>query len=92
MWLTSTLRGNIKAELSVNVLKEGVHSGDASGIVPGSFRILRDVLERLENGVTGEINNMFNVDIPPNRYAELKDVAEILGKEILTKYPWVNEN
>jgi len=53
MWLTSTLRGNIKAELTVKVLSEGVHSGDASGIVPDSFRILRDLLERLENGVTG---------------------------------------
>lgn len=49
MWLTSTLRGNIKAELSVKVLEEGVHSGDASGIVPDSFRILRSVLNRLEN-------------------------------------------
>lgn len=59
MWLTDTLRGNIKAELSVKVLTEGVHSGDASGIVPDSFRVLRHVLERLENGVTGEIHKAF---------------------------------
>lgn len=75
MWLTSTLRGSIKADLKVEVLNEGVHSGDASGIVPDSFRVLRDVLERLENGVTGEINSLFNVDIPPNRYIENFNVA-----------------
>jgi len=27
--------------VTVKVLKEGVHSGDASGIVPSSFRIFR---------------------------------------------------
>jgi len=53
MWLTNTLRGNIKGELSVKVVKEGVHSGDASGIVPDSFRVLRHVLERLENSQNG---------------------------------------
>lgn len=56
LWLTSTLRGNIKGHLKVSVLSEGVHSGDASGIVPDSFRILRQVLERLENQASGEIN------------------------------------
>ena len=57
--MTDSLRGNLKGELSVKVLNEGVHSGDSSGIVPDSFRILRDVLDRLENPKTGEINEMF---------------------------------
>lgn len=92
MWLTSTLRGNIKAELEVEVLNEGVHSGDASGIVPDSFRVLRDVLERLENGVTGEIHEMFSVDIPPHRYQENFEVAKKLGKEVYSNFPYINEN
>ena len=31
------------------MLTEGMHSGDASGLVPSSFRILRQVLDRLED-------------------------------------------
>ena len=33
--------------LKVELLSEGVHSGDASGLVPSSFRIMRQVLDRL---------------------------------------------
>jgi len=54
--------------LSVDVLTEGVHSGVASGVVPDSFRIIRDLLERIENSVTGEINEALQVDIPADRY------------------------
>ena len=41
--------------LTVQVLDEGVHSGDASGVVPSSFRILRRLLSRLEDEETGAI-------------------------------------
>jgi len=51
-WSTSSLRGNIKATLTVSVLKEGIHSGN-SGIVPSSFRIIRNLLDRVENSKTG---------------------------------------
>lgn len=47
------MRGNLKSELKVSVLNEGVHSGDASGIVPNSFRIIRKLLDRIENSETG---------------------------------------
>lgn len=56
MWVTSTLRGNVKMIFKVKVLKEGVHSGDASGIVPSSFRILRKLLDRVDDVDTGEVN------------------------------------
>ncbi len=45
--------------VNVKVLKEGVHSGDASGIVPSSFRIFRQLLDRLENSKTGEVVDDF---------------------------------
>ncbi|KRW98085.1 hypothetical protein PPERSA_02972 [Pseudocohnilembus persalinus] len=92
MWLTDSLRGNIKGELKVKVLNEGVHSGDASGIVPDSFRILRDLLDRVENPKTGEINEIFQVDIPPNRYAQVYDVVKILDKTIVDQYPFINKD
>ncbi len=53
MWLTTSLRGLMAGSLEVTVLDEGVHSGDASGVVPSSFRILRQLLSRLEDSDTG---------------------------------------
>ena len=55
LWLTTSLRGLTGGALTVQVLTEGVHSGDASGVVPASFRIVRALLSRLEDGATGEI-------------------------------------
>ena len=55
LWLTTSLRGNISGTLKVEILTEGVHSGDASGLVPSSFRILRQVLDRLEDSKTGRL-------------------------------------
>ena len=37
----------IGGAIKVEVLKEGVHSGEASGIVPSSFMILRSLLDRV---------------------------------------------
>lgn len=55
-------------QFTVTVLTEGVHSGDASGVVPSSFRIARTLLERIENSTTGEVNPAFQVNIPGERY------------------------
>jgi hypothetical protein len=49
LWLTTSLRGMASGVLKVEILTEGIHSGDASGLVPSSFRILRQVLDRLED-------------------------------------------
>lgn len=49
MWITNSLRGIVAGTVRVDVLSEGIHSGDASGIVPSSFRIIRQLLDRLEN-------------------------------------------
>jgi hypothetical protein len=56
MWITNSLRGVVSGILRVEVLSEGVHSGDASGIIPSSFRIIRQLLDRLEDSKTGEIH------------------------------------
>lgn len=68
LWVTTSLRGVLSnlnlilvGTLSVDVLTEGVHSGDASGVVGDSFRIVRNLLERIENSVTGEINEALHV-------------------------------
>jgi len=77
------------ANLTVRVLTEGVHSGDASGIVPSSFRILRQLLSRLEDERTGEIlPRGFHVDIPPGRQLQAKAAGAILGSAVYDKFPF----
>jgi acetylornithine deacetylase/succinyl-diaminopimelate desuccinylase-like protein len=90
LWMTTSLRGSIVGDLTVQVLTEGVHSGDASGIVPDSFRIIRLLLERLEDGTTGKIKpEWLHVQVPANRLEDLRHTAKILGDEVYSKFPWV---
>jgi acetylornithine deacetylase/succinyl-diaminopimelate desuccinylase-like protein len=89
LWCTTSLRGLITGTLRVDVLDEGVHSGDASGIVPSSFRILRGLLSRLEDVVTGAILPPdFHVTIPEDRLAQARDVAAVLGQDVYAKFPF----
>ena len=90
LWATTSLRGVVSGTLKVEVLREGVHSGAASGIVPSSFRILRQVLDRLEDSRTGEILvRECHVEIPPQRVEEVKAVAAVLGDDIWRRFPYV---
>ncbi|MBS0569045.1 MAG: M20/M25/M40 family metallo-hydrolase, partial [Proteobacteria bacterium] len=90
LWLTTSLRGLSGGNLTVNVLEEGVHSGDASGVVPSSFRILRDILSRLEDSTTGKIAPQeLYVDIPPQRIEQARRTAQVLGDEVYSKFPFV---
>ncbi len=89
LWLTTSLRGIAAGSLTVRVLTEGVHSGDASGIVPSSFRILRGLLSRLEDEATGEVKLAdLYVQIPPQRIAQAKEAARVLGDEVYKKFPF----
>jgi len=87
LWLTSSLRGAVMATLTVRVLSAGVHSGIASGIVPSSFRILRELLDRVEDSATGRIKlPEMNAAIPLRRYADAAALAELepdaIGRDI----------
>lgn len=78
LWLTRSLRGVLQATLTVSILDRSVHSGIASGVVPSSFRILRVLLDRLEDAVTGEVLvPEMNVDIPQERVAEATALARL---------------
>jgi acetylornithine deacetylase/succinyl-diaminopimelate desuccinylase-like protein len=91
LWLTSSLRGMASGVLKVEILTEGVHSGDASGLVPSSFRIMRQVLDRLEDSATGRLlPASFHCEVPPARLAQAKATAAILGDEIHKRFPWAH--
>ena len=89
LWLTSSLRGMVSGVLKVEILREGIHSGDASGLVPSSFRILRQVLDRLEDSRTGTLlPESFHCEIPATRTAQARAAAAILGDAVWKRFPW----
>ena len=91
LWCTTSLRGLAGGNLRVDVLEEGVHSGDASGIVPSSFRLLRQLIDRIEDEATGRMKlEGLYVDIPAERLAQAEKVAQVLGDEVFDKFPMVD--
>jgi len=89
LWCTTSLRGNLVGTLKVAVLKEGVHSGGASGIVPSSFRALRLALDRLEDPASGEsrLPELFDA-IPAARIEQAGAAAGVLGDSVHRRFPW----
>jgi acetylornithine deacetylase/succinyl-diaminopimelate desuccinylase-like protein len=89
LWCTTSLRGLVGGTLRVSVLSEGVHSGDAGGVVPCSFRIARMLLSRIENEQTGEIlSPAFHCAIPPARRKQAVAAAAILNSSLHGKFPF----
>jgi hypothetical protein len=93
LWLTTSLRGMASTgTLKVEVLTEGVHSGDASGLVPSSFRIMRQVLDRLEDSASRPtmLPEVFHCEVPSDRLAQAQATAAILGDEVYKRFPWAH--
>ena len=91
LWCTTSLRGNLTGNLAVEVLTEGVHSGSAGGVVPSCFRVLRQLLSRIEDEQSGRILiDDLHVDIPAQRKEQAKLAAEVLADSVYTKFPWVD--
>jgi acetylornithine deacetylase/succinyl-diaminopimelate desuccinylase-like protein len=89
LWLTTSLRGIVAGNLRVEILTEGVHSGDASGIVPSSFRILRQLLSRIDDENTGVVRlSGLHVEVPRERLEQSRKTAEVLGDEVFEKFPF----
>lgn len=90
LWVTTSLRGLVGGELVVEVLSEGVHSGAASGIVPSSFRIARQLLNRIDDPKTGEVLlPELHAAIPAERLVQARAAGGILGDQVWKQFPWV---
>ena len=90
VWCTTSLRGNLVGTLRVRVLSEGVHSGMATGIAPTPFRILEQLLARIENPISGDVLlEELHVSLPRDRRAQASAAAQVLGSEVAGKIPWV---
>ncbi len=89
LWCTTSLRGMVTGNLHVDVIGEGVHSGDAGGVVPSSFRVLRLLLSRLENEADGRIlPQWLHAEIPKQRVEQARAAAEVIGEQLWARFPW----
>jgi acetylornithine deacetylase/succinyl-diaminopimelate desuccinylase-like protein len=89
LWLTVSLRGLAAGTLRADVLEEGVHSGYASGVVPSSFRVLRQLISRLEDESTGRVVPEFlQAEIPEQRLQQSRKMADALGDDVYRAYPF----
>jgi acetylornithine deacetylase/succinyl-diaminopimelate desuccinylase-like protein len=91
LWCTTSLRGNLVGVLHVRVLEEGVHSGMATGIAPTPFRIVEQLLARLESPVNGSLLlDELAVRIPAERRQQIEAAARVLGASVAGKLPWAS--
>lgn len=89
LWMTTSLRGNVVGEISVELIEEGVHSGSASGIVADSFRVARQLISRIEDDTTGQVKlPELYCDIPEERINQARQCGEILGEEVYRAFPF----
>ncbi|HAZ61598.1 MAG TPA: peptidase M20 [Gammaproteobacteria bacterium] len=89
LWCTTSLRGLVGGTLEVEVLTEGVHSGDAGGVVPSPLRLLRQLLDRVEDAASGEVRlEACRVSIPAERIAEAAAAAAALGATVHARFPF----
>jgi acetylornithine deacetylase/succinyl-diaminopimelate desuccinylase-like protein len=88
LWVTTSLRGMLHVELTIRVLTQGQHSGSASGVVPSSFRILRQLLDRVEDANTGEVLlGELKCEIPANYIGDATALAQEFGDIIAQELP-----
>ncbi|MGC4090551.1 MAG: M20/M25/M40 family metallo-hydrolase [Polyangiaceae bacterium] len=88
LWATTSLRGLVLGTLEVSLLKEGVHSGDGTGVIAASERVVRILLERLEDAQTGAIKvSELHATIPEQRRTQAAHVAAALGASVYEKFP-----
>jgi len=64
LWLTSSLRGISLHDVTVQAGKAGYHSGEVGGIVPETFRVVRELLSRLDDPITGKMIDELHTQLP----------------------------
>lgn len=89
LWLTTSLRGLASVTVTARVLTKGQHSGMVSGLVTSSFRVLRRLIDRIEDSATGEILlPELTVEIPADRLAEARATVESAPGAITSAIPF----
>ena len=91
LWSTTSLRGLVIGNLEVSLLTEGVHSGDGTGVIAQSERVIRMLLDRIDDSHTGVIKlSELATQIPRQRVLQAERTAQVIGDEIWSKFPLQN--
>jgi acetylornithine deacetylase/succinyl-diaminopimelate desuccinylase-like protein len=81
----------VNGRLTVSTQTAGVHSGTYGGIGPSTFRILRQLLDRIEDAATGRVLlPEASVAIPAEREAAARSVGALLGDEVAASLPFLD--
>lgn len=87
LWCTSSLRGVTIVDVTVSGCKTGYHSGEVGGIIPETFRVMRTLLERVDDSATGEVRlPECKVEIPEWAQKEAEFMAGLSGDMLYKKY------
>ena len=89
LWMTSSLRGISILDMKVQLGTDGYHSGEVGGIVPETFRVVRQLLDRLDDAKTGYACDELRIPVPEWKMEEAKFMAELSGAEMHNKYSLV---
>jgi acetylornithine deacetylase/succinyl-diaminopimelate desuccinylase-like protein len=82
LWVDDSLRGCSVIVLSVSLMKSGMHSGEGSGVVASSFRVLRQLLDRIEDSRTGDLKlPELHMPLSPDIYRKAVNSLNALGEE-----------
>jgi acetylornithine deacetylase/succinyl-diaminopimelate desuccinylase-like protein len=88
LWSTTSLRGLVIGNLEVSLLTEGVHSGDGTGVIAASERVIRQLLDRIDDSHTGVVKlSELATQIPRQRVEQAAKTASVLGAEVYSKFP-----
>jgi acetylornithine deacetylase/succinyl-diaminopimelate desuccinylase-like protein len=88
LWTTTSLRGLVLGTLDISLITEGVHSGDGTGVIAASERVVRQLLDRLEDSHTGQIKLAeLATEIPRQRIQQAERTAQVIGDETWSKFP-----
>uniref|UniRef100_A0A7S3MZR0 Uncharacterized protein n=1 Tax=Strombidium inclinatum TaxID=197538 RepID=A0A7S3MZR0_9SPIT len=87
LWITSSLRGITIVDLKVDCGKAGYHSGETGGIVPETFRIIREMLDKIEQSSDGKVLiPELQAAIPAWKQAEAEHMVKQFGRSLCDKY------
>lgn len=87
LWTTSSLRGIAMIDLKVECGLTGYHSGEVGGLIPETFRIIRSLLNRIDNVDTGAVHDDFQTETPEWKRAEAALMAQTQGAALYEKFP-----
>ena len=73
-------------DVTVEFGKIGYHSGEAGGIIPETFRIMRILLDRLDDAKTGLVAEEMRAEIPEFKRKEAEFIAGKYGNKLYNKY------